>query len=45
MGINATRLYDDHDGAAADVRNTYNYNRKMGYSWDLRMPAPDDTKV
>ena len=41
MGINATRLYDDHSGAAADVYNAYNYNRKTGYAWDLRMSPPE----
>jgi hypothetical protein len=45
MGINATRLYDDHDGAAADVNNAYNYNRKTGYAWDLRMFTPDENKM
>jgi len=24
-----------HSGAAADVKNAYNYNRKTGYAWDL----------
>lgn len=37
-GITGTRLMDDHEGAAADVINAYNYSRKLGYSWDLRMP-------
>jgi hypothetical protein len=45
MGINATRLYDDAAGAAADVHNAYNYERKTGYAWDLGMPPPDDTKM
>lgn len=40
MGINATRLYDDYSGAATDIYNTYNYNRKTGYAWDLRMSPP-----
>jgi|CZKN01.1.fsa_nt_gi hypothetical protein len=34
MGISATRLYDDRSGAAADVKNAYNYSRKTGYAWD-----------
>jgi hypothetical protein len=37
-GITGTRLLDDHEGAAADVVNSYNYNRKLGYAWDLQMP-------
>jgi hypothetical protein len=41
MGVNATRLYGDHGGAAADVYNAYNYNRKTGYSWDLPMSSDD----
>ena len=45
MGINATMLYGDHSGAADDVYNAYNYNRKTGYAWDLRMPLPDDKKL
>ena len=34
MGINATHLYDSHEGAAMDVINSYNYNRKSGLAWD-----------
>ncbi len=45
MGINATRLYDDASGAAADVYNSYYYNRKTGYAWDLEVPPPDETKM
>jgi len=45
MGINAARLYDDRSGAAADVKNAYNYNRKTGFSWDLNMAPPGDTKM
>lgn len=44
-GINATRLYDDHAGAAADVWNAYNYARKTGYAWDLRMSPPEEAKI
>lgn len=43
MGITATRLLD-HAGLAADVMNSRNYGRKTGYSWDIDMPPPDDTK-
>ena len=32
-GITGTRLLDDYEGAVADVRNAYNYNRKGGYTW------------
>ena len=38
-GITGTRLLDDHEGAAADVKNAYVYNRLTGYAWDLIMPA------
>jgi hypothetical protein len=38
-GITGTRLLDDHEGAAADVKNAYVYNRRTGYAWDLIMPA------
>jgi FRG domain len=40
MGISATHLYDSHEGAAIDVVNSYNYDRKMGHVWDLRLPPP-----
>ena len=40
MGINATHLYDSHEGAAMDVINSYNYGRRTGYAWDLpTMPS------
>ncbi|MEX2124960.1 MAG: FRG domain-containing protein [Woeseia sp.] len=45
MAVSATQLYDSHEGAVADVVNSYNYNRKMGYAWDLALPPPDDTKM
>jgi FRG domain-containing protein len=45
MAVSATQLYDSHDGAAADVVNSYNYNRKTGYAWDILLPPPDDTKM
>jgi FRG domain len=45
MGMTGARLLDDHEGAAADVYNSYNYNRKSGYNWDLVMDPPDDTKM
>jgi hypothetical protein len=45
MGMTATMLYGDHAGAATDVANAYNYNRKTGFSWDLSIPPPDDTKM
>ena len=38
-GISGTRLLDDHEGAVADVKNAYVYNRRTGYAWDLIMPA------
>jgi hypothetical protein len=44
MGMTGVRLLDDHEGAAADVYNSYNYNRKTGYAWNLEMEPPDDTK-
>jgi hypothetical protein len=45
MGTTGVRLLDDHEGAAADVYNSYNYNRKSGFAWDLMLDPPDDTKV
>jgi hypothetical protein len=32
-GITGARLLDDYEGAVADARNAYNYNRKGGYTW------------
>jgi len=45
MGMTGARLMDDHVGAAADVYNSYNYNRRTGYTWDLLMPPPDDAMM
>jgi hypothetical protein len=44
MGMTEVRLLDDHEGAAADVYNSFNYNRKTGYAWDLEIDRPDYTK-
>ena len=38
-GIIGTRLLDDHEGAAADVKNAVVYNRRTGYAWDLILPT------
>jgi hypothetical protein len=38
MNISGTHLYDDHEGAAIDVINAYNYDRKSGRVWDLKPP-------
>jgi hypothetical protein len=38
MNISGTHLYDDHQGAAIDVINSYNYDRKSGRVWDLKPP-------
>jgi FRG domain len=35
--ICATLLYDDHQGAAIDVINAYNYDRKSSRVWDLTL--------
>jgi hypothetical protein len=35
MGIDGTRLYDDHEGAVADVKNGYVFNRRTGYAHDM----------
>jgi hypothetical protein len=35
MGIDGTRLYDNHEGAVADVKNSYVFNRKTGYAHDI----------
>jgi hypothetical protein len=45
MGMTGVRLLDNHEGAAADVYNSYNYNRKSGYNWDLEIEPPDDSKM
>jgi hypothetical protein len=45
MGMTGARLLDDHEGAAADVYNSYNYSRRSGFNWDLVMDPPDDTKM
>jgi hypothetical protein len=37
MNISGTYLYDDHEGAAVDVINEYNYDRKSGRVWDLKL--------
>ncbi|GJD40820.1 hypothetical protein OICFNHDK_3296 [Methylobacterium bullatum] len=34
MNINGINLID-REGVASDIKNTYNYNRKSGYTWDL----------
>jgi hypothetical protein len=38
MNISGTHLYDDHQGAAIDVINSHNYDRKSGRVWDLKPP-------
>ncbi|SHI12047.1 FRG domain-containing protein [Bradyrhizobium erythrophlei] len=38
MGITGTRLYDNHEGAAADVKNSYVFNRRTGYAHDVIVP-------
>jgi len=44
MNITVTSLLD-REGMASDVKNSYNYNRKAGFPWDLKMGPPDDTKM
>ena len=44
MNITGTKLLD-HEGLAVDVKNSYNFNRKTGFAWDLEMDPPDDTKM
>ncbi len=39
MNISGTHLYDDHEGAAIDVINAFNYDRKSGRVWDLKPPS------
>jgi hypothetical protein len=39
MNMSGTHLYDDHEGAAIDVINAYNYDRKSGRVWDLKAPS------
>lgn len=45
MGINGGFLYENSDGVAQDVINSYNYNSKTSYLRDMRFPPPDDTKI
>jgi FRG domain len=40
MGIDGTRLYDNHEGAAADVKNAYVFNRKTGFAHDIVVREP-----
>ena len=40
MGIDGTRLFNNHEGAVADVRNAYVFNRRTGYTHDLVVPEP-----
>ena len=42
MGIDGTRLYDNHEGAAADVKNGYVFNRRTGYVHDNIFPRLAD---
>ena len=37
MGISATHLFGNAEGAASDVINAYNYGRKSGRAWDVKM--------
>jgi hypothetical protein len=39
-GTSATQLYDSHEGAVMDVINAYNYGRRTGYAWDVRLLPP-----
>jgi hypothetical protein len=41
MGINATHLYDSHEGAAMDVINSHGYSRKTGFAWDQFVNVQD----
>lgn len=34
MGIDGSRVYDNHEGAVADVINSYVFNRRTGYTCD-----------
>ena len=35
MGVTATVLFENHEAAAWDVINAYNYGRKTGRAWDV----------
>ena len=35
MGVTATLLFQNHEGAAADVVNAYHYDRRTGRAWDV----------
>lgn len=37
MGISAAHLFGNSDGAALDVINAYNYGRKIGRAWNVRI--------
>jgi hypothetical protein len=34
MGVDGTRLFDNHEGAVADVKNAYVFNPQSGYTHD-----------
>ena len=35
MGITASLLFENHEDAATDVINSYNYGRRTGRAWDI----------
>jgi hypothetical protein len=35
MGVTASMLFENHEGAATDVINSYNYGRRTGQAWDV----------
>ena len=38
LGVSATHLFGNPEGAAYDVINAYSYGRKTGWAWDVRTP-------
>jgi hypothetical protein len=38
MGISGTHLYNNHEGAVADVNNSYVFNRKTGFAHNIIVP-------
>jgi hypothetical protein len=35
MGVTASMLFENHEGAATDVINSYNCGRRTGRAWDI----------
>jgi hypothetical protein len=45
MGITASLLFENPEGAATDVVNSYNYGRRVGRAWDVTYPSNPKSKT